>query len=223
MTEAEIGRAVVTELQRQGYVTYEEVSAGLGGKRADVVGLRGRVLMLVECKRTLSLRLLDQLVTWRNAANYTVAAIEKGRVGEAVRRFAKSEGFGLWFVGASEIDETVAPQLVRQTDDRELRRFLHAAQRSGEYAKAGSIAGGYWTPFQDTVRQLKEVVKAEPGIELRAALDKIRHHYASSRSAMSAIPDLIKRGVITGMTASGRPFRLNAHLAPLLTQEEKPC
>lgn len=208
ITETAMARTVVTELQRQGFTTYEEVSLGYGGRRADIVGLRGPVCMVVECKTSLSMRLLDQLVAWRGHANLVVGVAMHGRAGAAVRHLAEAEGFGIWRVASSDtVHEEVAPRLLRRADTR-LRSSLRAEHQSGLFAEAGS-QGGYWTPFRATVAELERIVDAQPGIELRVAMLAIKHHYSTTRSAVSAIPVLVARGVITTIRVEpGRPVRL---------------
>jgi hypothetical protein len=206
-SEADMARSVVSELQRQGYTTYEEVSYGYGGKRADIVGVRGPVVAIVECKTKLSLKLLDQLADWRGCAHLIIGAHSYSRIGHAVMRYCQLEGFGMWRVGHTEIDEYVCPRLHRVADVKRLRKKLRDEQRTGEYAQAGT-GGGYWTPFRQTVTDLSKLVKEQPGIELRAAMKAIKHHYATERSAMNAIPALIQKGVIEGLRCEGRPLRI---------------
>lgn len=198
LSEADMARAVVTELQRQGYETYEEVSTGYGGRRADIVAVRKPIVMIVECKVSLSLKLLDQLSMWHGEANYTIGAVAAGRIGVAAKRYLRSQGLGLWKLVADEIHEEVAPRLHRHCRDR-ISDSLRPEQRSGEYAQAGSNGGGYWTPFRATCRDLCEAVKRNPGIKLRDALLQIDHHYATTKSAMSALPALIQKGVVAGV------------------------
>lgn len=195
-TEAEIACAVVTELQRQGFTVYEEVVCR--GPRADIVAVRGAITAVVEVKATMSLRLLDQLVLWTRAANLRIAAVGSGRLGPALRRYAKHEGLGVWTVAGTDVNEQIAPRFDRHCDGV-LRKHLRDEQRSGEFARAGTAGGSYWTPFGATARQLRDVVRREPGVTLRAALGKVSHHYASSKSAMSALPSLLRKGVIAGV------------------------
>lgn len=208
ITETAMARTIVTELQRQGYITYQEVSLGYGGRRADIVGVRGPVCMVVECKTSLSMRLLDQLAKWRGHANLVVGATMEGRIGDAVKRFAQSEGCGFWQVASGDsVHEAIAPRLMRRADTR-LRQSLREEHQSGLFAEAGS-QGGYWTPFRSTVIELEKIVVGQPGIELRVAMLKIKHHYTTQRSAVSAIPALVARGVITTIRVEpGRPIRL---------------
>lgn len=214
MSEEEMARLVVTELQRQGFVTYEEVSLGYAGNRADIVATRGPVLAVVECKASLSLRLLDQLTEWAGQAHLIIGAIGKGRHGAATLAFCRSQGIGLWTVGASEVFEVVAPRLHRRAAVSRVRKVLRPEHQSGEFARAGSMSGAYYSPFRGTVKALQETVRQTPGIELRDALKAIGHHYASTRSAMSAIPALITKGVIVGVRVEGRPLRCYPVEAP---------
>ena len=206
VSEERLARSVLTELQRQGYETYEEVSTG--NNRADIVAVRGPVVAIVECKVNLSLRLLDQLTQWIGGANTLIAAFGGGRVGVTVKRYCEHEGFGLWSVCGDEIKEYVAPRLVRCTATS-VRRALRPEQQSGEYASAGTM-GGYFTPFRRTVRGLTDYALKHPGVELRVALKDVQHHYSTMRSAVSAIPALVRRGVIQGLRVEGKPLRLYA-------------
>lgn len=210
-SEQQVARGAVAELQRMGYDVYQEVSTGFSGRRPDIVGRRGRLVAVVECKTSLSLRLLDQLLQWVGSAHLVIGAVGNGRVGPAVTRFLRHEGIGLWYTTHEDsLSEQVAPRLYRQAASYAITRFLAPEQRTGQYAAAGSRGGGYWTPFQQTVRALEDLVtvKNEAGIPLRDALKVIDHHYASSRSAMSAIPALIQKGVISTLRVEGRPLRL---------------
>lgn len=214
MKEEALAAAVVTELQRQGFETYEEVSMGYASRRADIVAVRGPILMVVECKARMSLKLLDQLYRWQGQAHYLVGAFGFSRVGPAAKEYAKAIGAGLWVVGASEIHIDIDARLHRTANIRRLRANLHPKQRSADYAKAGS-QGGYFTPFRGTCDALLEVVKRTPGIELREALSRIAHHYASSRSAMSSLPGLIRGGHVPGIVVDdGAPLKLYLANAP---------
>jgi hypothetical protein len=206
-SEEVMARSVVTELQRQGFDVYEEVSTGYGGRRADIVGVRGPAVMIVECKTSLSLKLLDQLVSWQGCANWIVGAYGGGRVGRAVTALCKGEGVGLWSVGHTDIDERIPPRFTRRSSGA-IKSSLFPEQRSAEYAKAGS-QGGYYTPFRSTCRALYDVAREHPGIPLRDAIRRIKHHYSTERSAVSALPALIRRGVVEGVRiTNGAPLRI---------------
>lgn len=214
-TEADIARLVVAELQRQGFATYEEVSAGYASQRADVVGVRGPLVIVVETKTTVSLALLNQLLNWRGRAHWIIGATGAGKLGGAVHRFCKSEGFGLWNVSKFDewTQEVVAPRLHRKADTKWLRdRCIPETATGSEYAAAGSRAGGYYTPFRRTAKDLADVVRQTPGIALRDALAALTHghHYSSDKVARSSMPGCIEKGIVPGvrLEREGRALKL---------------
>ena len=210
ITEAELARIVVTELQRLGYDTYEEVQCGSGSKRADIVAIQGSISMIVEVKLSLSLALLDQLTHWVGLANRIVGAIPPKRLSVSANSYCRMRGFGLWLVDNAydtHIDERIVPRTMRfKYPHLGIRRWCKSEHQSGEYASAGSKGGGYWTPFNQTCKTLSGIVRRNPGIKLKDALDQFNHHYSSKNSAMSSLPDLIRRGVVEGIQikAQGR-------------------
>lgn len=208
--EERMATVVVTELQRQGYAVYQEVSTGYGGKRADIVARLGPIVTVVECKASLSLRLLDQLLGWRGQAHHIIGAYQAGRGrNTAVSEFCRHQGFGLWFAGVEGIEEVLAPRFNRTAHIAHTVACLSEAQRSGQYAAAGS-KGAYFTPFRRTTDLLRSAVRDTPGITLREALGSIAHHYANARSGMSSLPDLIRKGLVPGvrLEPEGRVLRL---------------
>jgi hypothetical protein len=219
ISEADMARGVISEMQRQGWTVYQEVSTGYGGARADIVGIRGPLSIVVECKVSLSLKLLDQLIWWRarGAANFVVGAFGGGKVGRCVTTLCQSQGIGLWAARPNGIDERVAPRMQRKTSCG-LRDYVREEHRSEQYAKAGSCGGGYWTPFRSTCAELERIVRENPGIPLRDALQRIKHHYANQQSATSALPGLIRQGVVQGVRIDdSRPLKL--YPQPLASNE----
>lgn len=207
LSEAEMAATVVAELQRFGYETYEEVFTG---NRADIVGVRGPVLAVVECKVSLSLQFLNQLLAWEGKANVIIGAYALGRFGVAVHRVCRSAGIGLWQIDGPDIIATrVPPRLFRKIDAR-LRQALAPQNKSGASVPAGTNGGGYYTPFRDTCDALRKIVASRPeGMLLREALSQFSHHYASDKNAMAALPKLIRSGVIQGIRVdNGTPLKI---------------
>lgn len=205
VSEAEVARAVVTELQRLGFDTYEEVSSCYCGKRADIVAVQGKWAFIVEVKTAFSLRLLEQARMWSGLP--VLLAVPSCRYGW----ICKQLGFGLWEVcREGQIREVVAPPRVcnRRTFEM-VSGWLDESQRSGQYARAGEAGGGYWTPFQQTKRALQSLVKEKPGMTLKEAVDALDHHYASAATARACLPRLIMRGIIEGIELDDkRPMHL---------------
>ncbi len=222
-SEADLARVAVTELQRMGYETYEEVAPfGGGGHRADIVGVLGSVICIVEVKRSMSLRFLDQLLGWQSSANRIIGACARGRCGVSVTRLMRAEGIGLWRIEEEGyIREDISPRLDRSCSRWHRKGLLDACRdenRTGsDYAKAGANGGGYWTPFGATRRELIRVVRAEPGLLLREVIERVDHHYASNKSAIGSLSRLMMDGASEEVEArrDGRALRVYpAEVAP---------
>lgn len=55
-------------------------------------------------------------------------------------------------------------------------------------------------PEAPSREQLERVVRAEPGLTLKQAIDKITHHYSSDRAAASSLVHWIVGGKIAGVS-----------------------
>ncbi len=212
-TEEQLATVAVSHLQEMGYETYEEVHLG-PGPRPDIVGLQGSRIAIVEVKRSMSLTLLNQIMHWRGQVHYVYGAIGAGRIGMAADRLCRQEGLGLWQIDSNMWGQNVTPDITRATITSALdaRMYRHKTalwtldrireacndhNRSGSsWAAAGSKAGGYWTPFAQTRRELGRMVKKDPGKKMEEYLAAMSHHYASINSGKASLYDLIRRGIL---------------------------
>lgn len=213
-TEEQLATVAVAHLQEMGYETYEEVHLG-PGPRPDIVGLQGSRIAIVEVKRSMSLTLLNQMMHWRGQVHYVYGAIGAGRIGMAADRLCRQEGLGLWNIDSNLWGQHVTPSIERAsiTSAIDARLYRHKTalwtldrirgacnehNRSGsEWAGAGSKAGGYWTPFAQTRRELGRLVKKDPGQKMEVYLDAMDHHYASANSGKASLFDLIRGGILS--------------------------
>lgn len=201
--EVEIAKIVVTELQRLGFETYEEVSFGYAYKRADIVAVQGKWAFVVEVKTAFSLRLLEQARTWMLPVLLAVPSCKYDWI-------CKQLGFGLWEVSENGVRERCAPPRVwNRRAFEDIKRKLHEEQRTGQYARAGEPGGGYFTPFQRTAHDLVDLVKEHPGMTMKEIMVELKHHYVSPATARACLPPLIRRGIIKGIELDDkRPMRL---------------
>lgn len=72
-SEAEMAARVVEWLELQGYDVYQEVEylAGI----ADIVAIKNRQIMVVECKMQFSFHVVEQANNWAPYADFTVVAV----------------------------------------------------------------------------------------------------------------------------------------------------
>lgn len=211
-TERDLGKAVVAHLRDEGWDVYQEVLAG--GPIADVVATSGPVIHVVELKKTLSLELMAQAEAWLKHAHLVSVAIPRPRRRSRGWWFAERHlqrlGVGVLFVwdNGEDVSLQVGPALRRRVSGR-LRDALHPDQRTA--LAAGSVGGGYSTPFKRFVGRLVVEAKKEPGLTLQEALTRADHHYSTDASARAQVSRLVRRGVIEGVELRKKGRRLTLH------------
>lgn len=215
--EQDLAARVVAWLQAQRFDVYEEVQPPRCESRADIVGVRDGLSWIVECKTTLGLAVIRQADAWRGWAEYRSVAVPSPFRHSDDRYFAETlcreRGIGVLYVparSAFDLSEKVSPTLDRAARRAGLMRdALVPEQKTGP--KAGSTAGGHWTPFRATCRDLARIVRCEPGIPLARAIAQLpegRGHYMSAGSARSSLFTLVQRGIVDGVRAEADGKRL---------------
>jgi hypothetical protein len=220
-SEVALARPVLAWLSASGWDLYQEVQVETGGSRADIVGVRGPHLCVVEVKASLCLDLLAQAYEWvrRGLTNFVYAAAPAPRLmrdrwtpGRRMANMILAEhGIGLVEVRSDRVEETVHPAMFRRRSSESLRRALREEHKTA--APAGSRLGGHWTPFRATCESLRRLVEDRPGITMReAVLEMKQHHYASTSSAVSSLTHWIENGKVPGLELreDGRSRRLFA-------------
>lgn len=200
MTEEQLAERVVAYLESCGHDVYQEVECVSGV--ADIVALvgPGRELWIVECKTSWSWALLEQcLDRKRSAARVFAAAPAPYRHG---RVFADL-GIGAILVDSERVmhhGDLPARVSADPRHGQALRRKLREGHKT--HAKAGSQGGGgRYTPFVATCDELRKVVRATPGITLKAAVEETRHHYSSHATARASLAKWIEKGIVPGVRA----------------------
>lgn len=216
MKETELAAKVVDWLREQHWEVYQEVQPRHSGRTADIVAVNGHLLWVIEAKNSLSLALLDQAFRWKGYANYVSIATPRPKrhtKGEdAARLFVRHFGIGRLSIrrrSGDNVDQVVAPQLCRNRLDT-LMDCLTEQHKT--YAQAGNAEGRRWTPFRNTCMELQRVVQGQPGIHLKAAMDKINHHYNSDSTARASISRYLQMNtnIVKGVRCEreGRYLRL---------------
>src|SRR3989304_1278839 len=73
LTEVDLAKPVISYLEERGWDVYQEVL--IYGKIADIVATFDKLTWIIECKTSLSLKLLEQIYAWRGRANFLSIAI----------------------------------------------------------------------------------------------------------------------------------------------------
>jgi hypothetical protein len=209
--EIDVGRAVRAWLLLDGWEVHSEVVYGRGGGlRADIVARLGKVLWVVECKTTLGFAVVSQAMRWERVANMVSVAVPTSRAvhSEAARRCLPVLGVGLLAVYAygerGGVRQEVRPAIRRRVSTS-LEEYLCEATRAHD--SPGEQHGDYHTPFRGTCRAITDVLAKTPGLTTKELVAEIDHHYASDSTARSALVQWMRRGVIPGVSADGKPLR----------------
>ncbi len=210
-SEADLARVVVEWLTFRGFDVYQEVELVPRGIRADIVARHGPELTIVETKTSASLALVSQVMERRRFAHRVYLAAPSVR---GVVELCDELGIGALSVHVGDEStyqrtrgETlhINPPSVyehvpsRRWNSRPLKLAAKLRPEHKTACAAGSPTGGHWSSWRDTCAQLARVVAAEPGMGVACAITRIRHHYASAKSARSSLLRDIERGVIPGV------------------------
>lgn len=224
-TEADLAKPVVDWLKDLRWEVYEEVQVSAYSHAADIVAIQGKLVWVVECKRSLSLSLLEQAWRWRPYSNYTSIAIPrptrmKHHPGHRVaKRFIRERGIGMLWVEKHtnemlpeyteiEVQEDVPTKLNRKAFTRRLLDGLREEHKT--FAVAGSSLGKRYTPFRATCDAVRREVERQPGITMKELIDAVPTHYAHAASARSSLYKNIIDDLVDGvrLEREGRLIRL---------------
>lgn len=180
---------------------------------ADIVATQGPVTWAIEAKTTLSLALMEQAEWWTCFAEFVSIAVpqpsldRRGLIRPPVKGRALAErtcsrlGIGIILLSSDGTPprQGVPPRLHRRHRVGSLLRdHLHPAQKT--FAPAGNPEGAHWSPFKQTCEALREIVGDSPGIGMKHAVERLKeHHYCSDATALSALRQWGRRGVIKGV------------------------
>lgn len=73
MKETELAKSIILYLEGHGWDVYQE--ALIQGNIADIVATFGKLTWIIECKTSLSLKLLEQASAWGGKVNFISIAI----------------------------------------------------------------------------------------------------------------------------------------------------
>lgn len=197
---------------------YQEVESGRQSYRADIVAMKDHLVLVVELKTSLTFDLLHQARRWRDKAHHVYAAVPACRPSDGrwmAMRVFEEHGIGVLTISNvpfglradlghdfNRVKAEVQAPFFRKADAARLRNRIKPEHKHA--AAAGTKGGGYSTDFTRTIEQLKYVVRSDPGITLRKALEGVVHHYASIASARAQIVKLVRSGVIKGLRIERR-------------------
>lgn len=200
-TETDLAKAVAQWMGDQGWDLYFEVDHG---KRADIVGRKGRYLWVVETKLNCGFELVSQAIWWVHEAHLVSIAYPQrcgyraSKTWPAIHAALSYHGIGTVEANEYSIREGLAPAFRRKVNSDRLLNCLNERQKV--YAEPGNATGRRWTPFQDTCDQIRELLRDRAaGMPLKEVIDTVKHHYATPASARSSLFKWITEEKVPGV------------------------
>ena len=199
LKETDLAKILIESFIGTEYEIYQEVETYIG--IADVVLKHANFTWAVEVKTSLSLQVIAQ--AWMNCRKYNFSSIcvPKGRHSKS-SQFAldicRRYGIGVFKIKNNDSLEKVT-EVLKAKFRRNVGEPVRLVDQQKTFAAAGNGDGSRWTPFNQTVSELKMYISKKPGCKLKDALNNIGHHYASLSSAQNSIRKWIRSGVIQGI------------------------
>ena len=198
MLEVDVARPIVAWLEDQHFDVYQEVSLGMGDKRADIVAVQGRLVVVVETKTSLGLSVIEQCEGWERYANMVYAGVPY-RHNRFARKVCERFGIGILSVSPNgDVDEERRPTFRRpRMTDFLTKRLTPEHKTSGE---AGNNRGEYETPFRATCRDVLRIVSETPGICIKDLVTKMgKGHYSTPSTARTCLSKWAQAGKVHGV------------------------
>lgn len=202
ISEATLASQLLEYLKNDGWDCYPEALLHYGNGRADIAALKEGKLWILEVKNTLSLRLLEQAIEWAvtKAVNRVSVVTPIKKITPLVDDICKWKSIGIMTIHSySGIkNRIVAPDLTY--NDSKLNKNIESLHPDMKNYQPGT-SNGYSTPYNRTMKVVKEFILQNPGSTLSNVVAGIQHHYSSKASAKSGILSGILRGDIEGIRA----------------------
>lgn len=212
-SESEIAKQVVAHFEHWGWDVYQEVQQHRYGRCADIVAvLRGKpdIIHVVEVKKSLTFAVIEQARWWMYCSHYSSVAVPHTKSRDRGRALAQMvlqwQGIGLFeteFGGLAR--QRVIPQLQRNAKVKDWN--LQEAQKT--FAPAGNSDGRKWSPFQQTVLEIRKALAQNGPMPVSDILRNCEHHYSCDATAKSSLMKWARLGKLRGITLddSSRPYR----------------
>lgn len=203
--ESEIGAILLPWLESEGWEVFPEVEIYKTSPIADLVCRRGKIIWVIELKKSLTLDLLAQASYWERHANYVSVAVpalkrKKERTTQFAERVLRDYGIGLIKIQQQGRDfsiyEHIRPKFVRKVFPGCFKILNEGHQKMGV---AGTSSSERWTPFKETVQNVKAFLKKNPGATYKEVMSGIKHHWHTSTTGRQCLVKYLRTGVIKGI------------------------
>ena len=193
-SEENLAEVVVNWLESKNWDVYQEVQFRGYGPVADIVAIKDNQMWMIESKLALGFSVLAQAEKWQ--CHYRSVAVPRATKGNnSARRLAYKVCRDCLGIGIMEISPAgwdvfvvVAPKLQDNVDVIVKRQQAILNPHHKNFAKAGSSGSKHYTPYKQTMLEIKEFITNNPKCTLNDIIDHVgKAHYASEASAKNGI------------------------------------
>lgn len=213
ITEQELAEPIVAWLMAEGWDVYQEVTMYAGGPIVDIVARNEaqNTLWAIECKLSMTAAVCGQAYRLQGLSRFhkvsVAVPLDSNGPTNVTRQFLrqglKAAGIGIVYLrhdlttGKPKVFEHTRGKRVLDSDLVPLT--LKEEQRT--WAQAGNAEGKRWTPFQQTVENVKAFLYQRRGdtFMMKDIVADIEHHYSSDTSASNALRIWITTGKVPGI------------------------
>jgi len=192
-SEVELCGSVVQWLQSQHWDVYQEVEMFSQGSRADIIAVRSSVIWVIEAKLSLSVSLIEQAYGWKQYTNYisVLTPLRNRNLSGAILLTALG-------IGTIEVGKDCRDKNDIRSDLGKFNRIptffkdripsvLKPEMQTGEHGKAGNNTSSRWTPYKQTMLEIKRFLVSNGPSTLKQIIQNLNHHYSSDKSALPSI------------------------------------
>jgi len=231
MKETELAEHVIAWIRekRPEWNIWTELKPGWYSGVADIVCVKEEqmndcsdseeVIWVIEVKTSLSLQVIRQAYKWD--VDYRSVAVPrvKSKTAKKSRRFwygymSNQMNIGSLVISSHGVREARKASKHKITYNNQWGDKHKLLAMCGEltkgFSKAGSVSGGYWTPYAQTMKDVKKYIENNPYCTVKQIVEDCgKFHYASEKSARSTLTMRLQ-GLEKGWCETDRmqrPFR----------------
>lgn len=199
LIESDLAQEVINWLEKDGWVTYKEVSVRYGV--IDIVAIKDNIYWAIETKTKYCSSVLAQAHHHLHYFHKVSVAVPEIRASDRDGRivfdyFAKGNGIGTIKVyynrygSVNSVYEGLKPKFNDNAKSDNLKSCLFDEQKQ---SVAGSQAGGCITSYKLTVMRIKEYLQQIGEATIADIVKNIKHHYRSDASARNSLSQYLVR------------------------------
>jgi hypothetical protein len=198
LKETSIGSVVSSYLENNDWECWKEVEHN--GRVADIVAVKFPLTVVVECKTTLNMDVMEQAERWMRINNahsvYVAVPYAKGR--DFAKKVLKRFGIGLitcyYSTNGWSVKTEVSPAINRKA------KPSWGLLEEQKTSVAGTFGGGHITPWKLSINNIRMYLSRYGPTNIKDVLKNTGHHWKNDNVARYCLLKQISCGIIDDIT-----------------------